>query len=43
MSNPARLRQRADEKNARNRKKIMRIKKWSIVPGPIHQDNSLLS
>ena len=24
-------------------KKIMRIKKWSIVPGPIHQNNSLFS
>ena len=57
MSNPARLRQRADEKrffrfkeevdnsekNARNGKNIMRIKKWSLVPGPIHQNNSLLS
>ena len=55
MSNPARLRQRADEKvsrfkekvdnsekNARNGKKIMRIKKWSIVPGPIHQFIRLL-
>ena len=31
------------EKNARNGKNIMRIKKWSIVPGPIHQNNSLLS
>ena len=31
------------EKNARNGKKIMRINKWSIVPGPIHQNNSLLS
>ena len=31
------------EKNARSGKKIMRIKKWSIVLGPIHQNNSRLS
>ena len=54
ISNPARLRQRADEqvsrfkekvdnseKNAKEWKKIMRIKKWSILPGPVRQNNSL--